>query len=169
MPWRRKAYQMRRRASEAMILWQRVIVDPELDQVIHGEIAEAGHLHRWRRIAADIGHAVQGLEHGLAHPVGAVPVTGGERDLQGRGLAPGAVDHDLGLRCRLVGEDDQLAVDGADLEGAPAELLHLSLMILDGHPVADLERILEVEDDPREQVAQDILQGEADHHRQNRR
>ncbi len=70
------------------MLCRRVIVDPELDQVVQREIAEIRQLHHGRRLAADVGRGFQGLEHGRAHPVGAVVVAGAKTDLQGHGIAP---------------------------------------------------------------------------------
>ncbi len=146
-----------------------IIVDPELDQVIQREIGKINQLHLGPRFTAYFAHGLQGVEDGASHPVGAVLVAGPDLDLQGHRLLLGTVDQDFGLRCRLVGDDDQLPVDGPDLERAPAELFDPPFPGVDAHPVVQLERVLEIEDDPRKQVAEDVLQGETDDHGKHRR
>ena len=99
----------------------------------------------------------------------------GQQDLPGPGqvLAVGDLERDLdpaphGRRAvgqhlgeqQLVGDDDQLAVGGAEPGRPDPDLLDLTLGVGDGDVVALGERVLQQQHDPGAEVADDVLEGE---------
>ena len=69
----------------------------------------------------------------------------------------------------LFGTIRNCAVLGAQLGRAPGDLLHLAFAIADLHPLADAKRLLDLNREAGKQVAERVLQREADHDRADRR
>ena len=68
----------------------------------------------------------------------------------------------------LFGNDQELAGLGAQLGGAPGDLVDLALAVADLDPVADAERLLDLDRQAGEQVAERVLQREAERPRRRR-
>ena len=64
------------------------------------------------------------------------------------------------------GHDQAGAVERFDLGGAHADAAHVALLVADDDAVADLDRPLDQQDQPRHEVVDDRLQAEADADRQ---
>jgi hypothetical protein len=73
-----------------------------------------------------------------------------------------AEDEELRLGHGAVGDDDRLPVARLEGEVAPADLGHLPDDVADLHPVALLDRVLPLEDDPADGVAERALDRQAD-------
>ena len=65
-----------------------------------------------------------------------------------------------------VRHDQARAIEGLDLGGAHADAAHEALLVADDDAVADLDRPLDQQDQPRDEVVDDRLQAEADADRQ---
>ena len=85
-------------------------------------------------------------------------------DLDPAAHGRGRVGQDLGEQ-QLVGHDDQLAVGGPQAGGPDPDVLDLALGLGDGDVVALGERVLEQQHDAGGEVADDVLEGEAEGHR----
>ena len=109
------------------------------------------------------------LVHRALHLVGRRRVAGADLDLDARRDRRLGVVEDRLLRDDAVGNDQELAGLGAQLGGAPGDLLHLALAVAELHPVADAKRLLDLNREAGKQVAERVLQREADHHRADRR
>ena len=72
-----------------------------------------------------------------------------------------AAGDQLGVR-----HDQAGAVEGLDLGRAHADAAHVALLVADDDAVADLDRALDQQDEPRDEVVDDRLQAEADADRQ---
>src|SRR4029453_8050433 len=82
-----------------------------------------------------------------------------ERDLDPAPHGRRAVGQDLGEQ-QLVGDDDELAVGGAQPGRPDPDLLDLALGVGDGDVVALGEGVLQQQHDPGAEVADDVLEGE---------
>ena len=97
----------------------------------------------------------------LPGPGGVLAVGDLQRDLDPAAHGRGGVGHDLGEQ-QLVGDDDELAVGGAQPGRPDLDLLHLALGLGDGDVVALGEGVLQQQHDAGGEVADDVLEGEAE-------
>ena len=97
------------------------------------------------------------------HLVGRRVVAGADLDLEPRVVRRLRVVRDRLLRHHAVRHDDEVARLRADLGRAPRHLGDQAVGAGDGHPVADAKRLLDLNRQPGKQVAQRVLQREADH------
>ncbi len=96
------------------------------------------------------------------HDVRGDVVAGPDLDVDARRDGRLGVVEDRVLRHHAVGHDDELALLGQQLGGPPGDFLHPALEVADAHPVADAERLLDLNRQPGEEVAEGVLQREAD-------
>ena len=72
------------------------------------------------------------------------------------------------LRDLVVGNDDEVAGLGAQLRRAPGDLGDTPFELANADPVADLERLLALDREPGEGIAERVLEREADDDRADR-
>jgi hypothetical protein len=133
------------------------------ERVVHAEVRERDGGRERRRIGEHARRLARHGEQHLAHLVRRIVVA--EAELQRlRALAhrPGIVGEGLAVE-RGVRDHAQDAARREHMHRAPVDLLHHARGAADLDLVADLERPLHQQHDPREQVAERLLQREAEH------
>ena len=136
-------------------------VDPEPEAEAAGVLAEVVGEDAGGRV---LGHPVDLGRRGqqqLPGPGGVLAVGDLQRDLDPAAHGRGGVGHHLGEQ-ELVGDDHELAVGGAQPGRPDLDLLHLALGLGDGDVVALGEGVLEQQHDAGGEVADDVLEGEAE-------
>ena len=111
----------------------------------------------------------QRLGYRASHFVGRRHVAGADFDEQSRRDRRLGVVEDRLLRDDAVRDDQELTRLGAKLRRPPRDLLHLALVVADGDPVADAKRLFDLNGQPREQIAERVLQRKANHDCADRR
>ena len=140
------------------------VLDPPLGEV-------AGH-HRGGRLLEDAEAAADGVEDDPLHPLRRHLVRRDDVDRAPRpGLGLGEIaDRRLGQLS--VGDDDVRLVERQHLRGPPVDFDHLADVGLIGvvlDPVPDLEGMLGVDRQPREDIAEGVLEGEPEDRGEQRR
>ena len=74
----------------------------------------------------------------------------------------------VSLASDAVRHDDEVARLRAHLRRAPGNLAHHAVLSADRHPVADAERLLDLNGEPGEQIAERVLQRQPDDDRADR-
>ena len=117
---------------------------------------------RRRRRAGPAGQLASASRIAAFHLVRRRRIAGADFDLEPRRNRRLRVVEDRLLRDDAVGHDQKLPRLGAQLGRPPRDLLNLPFAIADGDPVADAKRLLDLNRKPREQIAERVLQREAD-------
>src|SRR5262245_13307287 len=133
------------------------------DLVVDGVVAVADDAENWTRLLEDLGHLLQEVLQHREHLVRRrVEVHPHVQDPRMRLARLREVDQrasrDLG-----VGDDEGVSVPGSQLRGAPGDLLDAALMVADPDPVPEPEGRVGVEGNAAEEVAESVLEREADH------
>ena len=139
-------------------------VDPEAEAQAAGALAQVLGEQARLGVVADPLELGRGGQQELPGPGRVLAVGDLEQDLDPAPHGGGGVGHDLGEQ-QLVGDQDQLAVGGAQPGRPDPDLLHLALGLGDGDVVALGEGVLQQQDDAGGEVADDVLEGEPEGHR----
>ena len=134
----------------------------ENETVVDGEIGVGGRADERRRLGQHAGRGAHEVNHHFFHAVRGIVVAEAHFDHLGaqrgraREVGEGSfVEFD-------VGNDLQLAGRCFDVDRAPVDLDDPSAHVADLDPVAHVERALGKQHEPRDDVAERFLQGEAD-------
>ena len=138
-------------------------VDPEPETQAAGALAEVVGEDAGGRVLGDPVDLGRRGQQQLPGPGGVLAVGDLQRDLDPAVHGRGGVGHHLGEQ-ELVGDDHELAVGGAQPGGPDLDLLHLALGLGDGDVVALGEGVLQQQHDAGGEVADDVLEGEAEGH-----
>ena len=117
----------------------------------HGELAH---------LLVDDGDHARRRHGGVDHEIEDAP------PLQRRAFDP-AEDRDARLHQRAVRDHHRLPVARLDQRRAPADVAHAADQVVDAHPVADPHRVVELDGQPAEQVAERVLHREGEHRGQD--
>ena len=146
-----------------------VILDPEAGAVGDRRTVERAEHDVGRRRLQRARRVGERLADRRLHRVRRRQVARADLDLDPRRRRRLRVVRDRFLRHDVVRHDDEVAGLGAQLRRAPGDFGDAPLELADANPVADVERLLALDRQPGERVAQRVLQREADHDRADRR
>ena len=166
MPASRSAFSMAMRRSDCTPRGVGDIGQRDAQAEHQRAVAEFFEDCRRRRVAQHLGMIVGALLQDGDHLLGIGTVADADLDVDGaERVAMRPVEHAAGDQLG-VGDDQAGAVEGLDLGGPHADAAHVALLIADDDAVADLDRPLDQQDQPGDEVVDDRLQAEADADRQ---